>query len=586
MSTNDIGVMLADIQRRLAKVEAQSRLKSASLDDTALLVRDSAGSLRGIVGQQGDGTTAVNVVNGAPPPAPTTPTAAPALGGVSAGWDGTFADEAIIPLDWARIEVHASPDDGFTPDPESLVATIETAQGGIVYIPATVPQYVRLVARNTSGAASPATAQVGPYAPKPVAGEIGVGEITETLIADGAVTTPKVYANAITTALLAAGAVDATALKADAITGKTITGGVINGAEFHSDDGAGGLVDIESGTVVTTAATGWKILIDPTQAFPVLDFLNDAGITAGSINAMGDSTRPGLVLSSGPFTDGAVTDWRWATRSGADGADNGWRTGRFRESDLNTILGGYINLAPDRATVAWIDTDNSATNTILQITQGVFTFDEGRFVIDPPVSSNSSLWIVAKSGHTGRLIRAQVNSVDQFVVTAAGAVTAAGQISAPSFAATGAVTAGGALSGNTLAVTDTTWSTYTPTVSGGGTATYSTRTGFYYKIGKIVYIHIYIACSAAGSGSTGISVTLPSVPYRGSADIRQYLPLYAGGILPGSNSATGGTGIANINPGGSGTDIDQLRSASDIQYRGTNLSNTATFTIQGWYREA
>lgn len=439
--TYDIGRTLADLERRLKAVEAQSRLKSASLDDTALVVRDSTGSLRGIVGQQGDGTTAVTIVNGAPPPAPATPTAAPELGGISAGWDGLFADDAIIPLDWARVEVHASPTDGFTPGPETLVATIETAQGGIVYIPATTPQYVRLVARNTSGTASPATAQVGPYTPKPVAGEIGIGEITETLIADGAVTTPKVFANAITTPLLAAGAVDAVALKADAITGKTITGGVINGAEFHSDDGAGGLVDIESGTVLTTAATGWQIAIDPSKPQPAIVWLNDTGVIAGEINGMGDSTRPGLVLSSGPFTDGAITDWRWATRSGADGAINGWRTGRFRESDQNTILGGYINLAPDKATMAWIDTDNAATNTILQITQGVFTFDEGRFVIDPPVSSNSSLWIVAKSGHTGRLIRAQVNSVDQFVVTAAGAVTAAGSVTAAGFTTTGAANA-------------------------------------------------------------------------------------------------------------------------------------------------
>jgi hypothetical protein len=138
----------------------------------------------------------------------------------------------------------------------------------------------------------------------------------------------------------------------------------------------------------------------------------------------------------------------------------------------------------------------------------------------------------------------------------------------------------------TLAVGATTFTNYTPTVANGGSATYATRIGHYYKVGKLVYVHIYIACSAAGSGNTGITVTLPSTPYRGSADIRQYLPLYAGGIAAGGNSATGGTGIANINPTGSGTEIDQLRSASDIQYRGSNLSNTSTFTIQGWYREA
>ncbi|MFF2864496.1 hypothetical protein ACFVSX_32030 [Streptomyces rubiginosohelvolus] len=656
--TVDIGLMIADLRRRVERIEAQSRLKSASLDDTALVVRDGTGSLRGIVGQQGDGTTAVTIVNGPPPPQPSAPIVMSVLGGVTASWDGLFTD-GVLPLDWSRTEVHASPDDGFTPTALTLQSTIETAQGATVVVPTDDPVYVRLVARSTSGTASTPSAQTGPYGPTPVvAGElldgvvttvkladdavtnakVAAGAIGSTEITDNAVTTPKIVAgavqtaqldtnavnaskiaagavttakldalavtaekiaaNTITAAKLAAGSVDATALKADAITGKTITGGVINGAEFHSDDGAGGLVDIQHGTVTATAASGWSIELDPSQAHPTITWRNDLGVLAGEINGLGDSARPGLVVSSGPFTDGGITDWRWATQSGITvGGENGWRTARVRESDTNVMTGGFIGLWPARANFAVLDNATPGANTMIQVEPGLFTFDEGRMVIEPPVSSNSAFYVTAKSGHTGRLIRAQVNGVDQFVVTAAGAVGSAGTMTAPAFNATGAITAasvnatgaiaaGGALSGDTLAVTSTTWSTYTPTVSGGGTATYATRTGFYYKIGKIVYIHIYIACSAAGSGSTGISVTLPSIPYRGSADIRQYLPLYAGGILPGSNSATGGTGIANINPGGSGTDIDQLRSASDIQYRGTNLSNTATFTIQGWYREA
>lgn len=580
MSTDlaQLARIIVGLERRMEKVEAQSRLKSASIDDAAIVVRDGTGALRGIVGQQGDGTTAVTVVNGAPPPAPSTPTAAPALGGVSAGWDGLFADGAVIPMDWARVEVHASPDSGFTPDAESLVATIETAQGGIAYIPATVPQYVRLLARNTSGAASPATAQVGPYAPKPVAGEIGIGEITETMIGDGAVTTPKVYANAITTGLLAAGAVDAVALKADAITGKIITGGVINGAEIHSDDGAGGLVDIENGTVVTTAATGWKILIDPTQAYPILDFRNDVGITAGSINAMGDSTRPGLVLSSGPFTDGAISDWRWATRSGADGAINGWRTGRFRDSDLNTLLGGYINLAPDKATLAWIDTDNPSTNTILQIEQGLFIFDEGRMLIEPPVSTSTALYVAAKSGHTGNLLRAQVNLVDRFVVGANGAVIAAGTVTAGGFSTTGSASAGsvtatGAVNAATVTTTGTatiggTLGTANVTVSGQITkdaawSTLSTNTGWagyggaygpgrYRRLpdGSVAIRDLVNRTASTTIASGEIVATLP-VGYRPITQVQQNI--FVGGSSGGSlsiNINTNGTiTLTNITPG-------------------------------------
>ncbi|MGW2843966.1 hypothetical protein [Streptomyces sp. NPDC001274] len=428
----DIGRTLAQLEKRLAAVERTARLSAASLDNTSLEVRDDSGSLRALVGQQGDGTTAVNIVNGGPPPTPATPTASPALGGIAAGWDGKFDEGVVMPLDWARVEVHASPTASFVPGPDTLKATIETPQGGVVYIPSTAPLYVALLARNTSGAASPATPQVGPYAPKPVAGEIGIGQITETLIADGAITTPKVFANAVTTAKLAAGSVDAVALKADAITGKTITGGTINGAEFHSDDGAGGLVDISTGTVETTAANGWKIVVDPTQPLPVIDFLDGEGDTAGSINATGDNTRPALNISSGPFTDGAVTDYRWVTVMGPDSTTNGWKTVRVRESDSSVFSGGYLSLEPARSIVAVVNSATPASNTLFQIDPGLFTLDEGRVLIDPPASSSSALFITTKTGHTGYLIRAQLNGADRFIVTPAGAIAATGSVTATS----------------------------------------------------------------------------------------------------------------------------------------------------------
>ncbi|MFF2731769.1 hypothetical protein ACFVS9_28160 [Streptomyces sp. NPDC058008] len=565
----DIGRELAALKKRLETVERSARLSSASLDNTALQVKDGAGSLRGILGQQGDGTTAVNIVNGAAPPAPATPTAAPALGGVSVGWAGAFANGAIIPMDWARVEVHASPAAGFSPTADTLKATIETAQGGIVYIPSTTPLYVALLARNTSGAASPATTTVGPYTPKPVAGEIGIGEITGTLIADNAITTPKVFANAVTTAKLAAGSVDAVALKADAITGKTITGGVINGAEFHSDNGTGGLVDIANGAVIATGASGWKAVIETHQYTPAFGFVDSAGATAGVVYGSGNDALPNLQIASGLFSDAGITDWRWLTTMGTTSGGNRTWTRRVRYSNPSIFRGGEVMADDDAARISYIDSEDAASNTFLTVLLGHAQLANGRLSVSPPASSNSGIYVSAATGHTGNLIRAQLNAVDRFSVSAGGNVTAAGTVSA-----------------DQLSVANTTFTSYTPVVTNGGSATYSTRIGHYYKIGKLVYVHIYVACSAAGSGNTGITVTLPSTPYRGAGDIRQYLPLYAGGILAGGNSATGGTGIANINPTGSGTEIDQLRSASDIQYRGTNLSNTSTFTIQGWYREA
>ena len=57
----DIGSKIADLQRQINELRRASRLSSASLDNTSLEVRDDSGSLRALVGQQADGTTAVGV---------------------------------------------------------------------------------------------------------------------------------------------------------------------------------------------------------------------------------------------------------------------------------------------------------------------------------------------------------------------------------------------------------------------------------------------------------------------------------------------------------------------------------------------
>lgn len=266
---------VAALKRRVAKIERGARYATGgSIENSALLVRDGSGALRAIVGQQADGTTAVNVVNGGPPPAPSAPTVESAIGGLAVGWDGTFAGGEILPLDWQRVEVHASPTDGFTPSSATLQATIETPQGAIVYLPADGARYVRLMARNTSGTASDPTPQVGPVAPDPT---VPAGSITATEIADDAVTTPKIFANAVTTAKLAVGSVDATAIAADAITGKTITGGQVNGA-------------VVTGGELRTAASGKRVLITP-------DNPNDHEAAIVFYSGSPDESAPGYVSS-------------------------------------------------------------------------------------------------------------------------------------------------------------------------------------------------------------------------------------------------------------------------------------------------
>lgn len=186
----DVVSELARLAQELKEIKRGQRYAhGGSLENSALEVKNTDGSLRAILGVQADGTTGVNIVNGPPPPVPSMPTLAASLGGVTVTWDGTFADGAIPPMDWQRTEVHASTTSGFTPSPATLQTTIETLQGGTVVVPTEQPVYVRLLARNTSGSPSDPTAEAGPLGPSPVvATDIIDGIVTASKIAQGAVT--------------------------------------------------------------------------------------------------------------------------------------------------------------------------------------------------------------------------------------------------------------------------------------------------------------------------------------------------------------------------------------------------------------
>jgi hypothetical protein len=194
-----IPLKLNALERRLAQVQKGQRYAhGGSIENAAITVNDSAGSIRTIVGLQGDGTVGVQAVNGPPPPQPSAPIVASVLGGVAVSWDGLFAGGVVIPMDWQRVEVHASILPVYDPIPATLQGTIETAQGATVVVPCDTPVYVRLVARSASGTASPASATVGPFGPTPVvADELLDGIVTTLKLADEAVTAAKVAVGAI-----------------------------------------------------------------------------------------------------------------------------------------------------------------------------------------------------------------------------------------------------------------------------------------------------------------------------------------------------------------------------------------------------
>ncbi|MGM9465371.1 hypothetical protein [Streptomyces murinus] len=202
----NLATRLAAVERRLASTARTAQLAYSSIEDGAINVFDEDGSLRAVIGQQSDGTTGVNVVNGPPPPTPGQPTVVPALGAVAATWDGTFAEAMVAPLDFARVEVHAAGVDGFTPSTATLRGTLESPQGGTLTIPTSQPLYVRAVVRNTSGVPSAPSAQVGPVSPAPVVAEKVVdGAVDEAALAEGAVTARHIATGSLSASLLAVG---------------------------------------------------------------------------------------------------------------------------------------------------------------------------------------------------------------------------------------------------------------------------------------------------------------------------------------------------------------------------------------------
>ena len=119
--------------------------------------------------------------------------------------------------------------------------------------------------------------------------------------------------------------------------------------------------------------------------------------------------------------------------------------------------------------------------------------------------------------------------------------------------------------------------TYTPTITNGGTVTWTTRTGNYWKMGKIVFITVYLQVNAAGSGASNITVGLPSTPDR---TIRQVVPIN----VEGSGTLNGSfEGMVFL--GGSGANIDRVRSYDGGSKTGSDLSASTLVTMQGWYRE-
>ena len=129
--------------------------------------------------------------------------------------------------------------------------------------------------------------------------------------------------------------------------------------------------------------------------------------------------------------------------------------------------------------------------------------------------------------------------------------------------------------------------TYTPAVANGGTVTWTTRTGYYWKIGKMVFINIYMVVNANGSGAGIFTVDMPSSVDRTD---RQVLTVHSESVGPNGSHVGGGEVVFFTS--GSGATADRIRvdentsTSKEQNITGVDLLSGGTITIQGWYREA
>lgn len=129
--------------------------------------------------------------------------------------------------------------------------------------------------------------------------------------------------------------------------------------------------------------------------------------------------------------------------------------------------------------------------------------------------------------------------------------------------------------------------TFVPTITNGGAVTWTTRTGWYQRVGKMIYVNVWLIVNGAGSGAGIVQVDMPTSVYRGT---RQALTMHTESVGPGGSHI--GDGECLFFTGGSGATADRLRTSSngatnaDANILGSDLLAGGSIVINGWYREA
>ena len=127
-SIRELAARLHKLERGVRNISNQPQLAYSSIEDGAIAEYEDD-TLVQVIGTQHDGTHTTASMNGPVPPVPTAPTVLPVGGGATVRWHGTFVDDALVPMDFSRVEIHAYDTSGTLLSMDTLYQTIETPQG-------------------------------------------------------------------------------------------------------------------------------------------------------------------------------------------------------------------------------------------------------------------------------------------------------------------------------------------------------------------------------------------------------------------------------------------------------------------------
>jgi hypothetical protein len=145
---------------------------------------------------------------------------------------------------------------------------------------------------------------------------------------------------------------------------------------------------------------------------------------------------------------------------------------------------------------------------------------------------------------------------------------------------------GAILDANSQFISYASMATFTPGIGNTGGATFSTRTGWWFRLGPMRYVSMYFVVNGAGSGAGIVTTT---VPWNVDRTTRQTLTMHCESVGP--NGSHIGDGQCVYFTGGSGGVADRLRNSSndatnrDLNITGADLLSGGIIEIEGWLLE-